>query len=104
MIKKYLLAVFSSLFVFSAWAQPHARVQLANNCPDVNMNAIDVYIDGTLALDDIVFRTATPFMDVPATMPFTLSIAPGTSTSVNDAFYTASLILQPNDTLIAIAN
>ena len=45
---------------------PTARLQVIHNAADPIANEVDVYINGTLTLDNFAFRTATPFIDVPA--------------------------------------
>ncbi|HNL39335.1 MAG TPA: DUF4397 domain-containing protein, partial [Saprospiraceae bacterium] len=60
-----------------------ARVQLIHNSPSAPL--VDLYINGDLAVNDFAFRSATPFEDVPANTPVTVSVAPATSSSVNDA-------------------
>ena len=65
----------------SAFAQT-ARVQIIHNSPDPS---VDVYVNGLLALDDVAFRTATPFLDLPADVALTIAVAPASSTSVLDA-------------------
>ena len=43
-----------------------ARLQVIHNAADPIADEVDVYLNGTLALDNFAFRTATPFIDVPA--------------------------------------
>ena len=62
-----------------------ARVQVIHNSPSPT---VDIYANGALLLDDFAFRTATPFIFLPADVAISLVIAPGTSTSVNDAIAT----------------
>jgi hypothetical protein len=102
MARKFLLLFLSLLAIASANAQM-ARVQFANNCSDVSLTGIDIYVNGMLHSPGISYRMAMPFADV---MPGNVSIAvaPANSTSVNDAFYTTSIVLTPNDTVVAIAN
>jgi hypothetical protein len=51
---------------------------------------VDVYFNDSLLIDDFTFRHATPFLDLPANIPFLLGFAPANSSSANDtiiAFY-----------------
>ena len=43
-----------------------ARLQVIHNSADVAADQVDVYLNGTLLLDNFAFRTATPFIDAPA--------------------------------------
>ncbi|MDZ4679839.1 MAG: DUF4397 domain-containing protein, partial [Saprospiraceae bacterium] len=83
MRKLYALLAALSL-TFSLTGQT-ARVQVIHNSPSPT---VDVYANGALLLDDFVFRTATPFVDLPAGIEIDLAVAPGNSTSVNDAIAT----------------
>ncbi len=63
---------------------PTARVQVIHNSADAAAEVVDIYLDNELLLDDFAFRTATPFVDLPATKDITVSIAPANSDSVID--------------------
>ena len=63
---------------------PNARVQVIHNSADVLAGSVDVYINGALAIPDFAFRTATPFIDLPAGVTLNIGVAPGNSASVND--------------------
>jgi hypothetical protein len=61
-----------------------ARVQVIRNCADAAASSVDVWLDNTLLLDNFAFRTASPFIDAPATIDFTVGIALPNSTSSAD--------------------
>ncbi len=82
------------LSVVAAEAQ-FARLQVIHNAPDA---AVDVYLNGVLALDNFAFRKATPFLNVPAGVPVSVAIAPENSSSSADAFFTASPTFQSGKT------
>ncbi len=88
------------LAIVSANAQ-FARVQVIHNAPDPT---VDVYVNGTLALDDFTFRSATPFFDLPAFLPLTLAIAPGNSTSVADALASFDVSFEEGKTYAVTAS
>ncbi len=69
---------------------PTARVQVIHNSP---APTVDVYAGNTLLLKDFEFRTATPFVELPADRDFTLGIAPAGSTSAADAIFTQDVNL-----------
>lgn len=67
---------------FPARAAEFTNLQVIHNSPSPT---VDVYVNGGLVVDDFTFRTATPFVPVPAGTRTLISIAPETSTSVADA-------------------
>ncbi len=83
---------------------PIARAQVVHNSPDPGASVVDVYLGSTLLLDDFEFRTATPFVDVPANQEITLSVAPGTSTDVSEALYSVDVTLAADETYIVVAD
>ncbi|MEM6965204.1 MAG: DUF4397 domain-containing protein [Bacteroidota bacterium] len=82
-------------------AIPTARLQLIHNSPTPN---VDIYVNGDLLLDNFVFRTATPFIDVPAGVNLEVGVAPANSNSAADAIATFDYNLMEGETYIAIAN
>jgi 5,10-methylene-tetrahydrofolate dehydrogenase/methenyl tetrahydrofolate cyclohydrolase len=78
-----------------------ARVQIVHNSPDPT---VDVYVNGLLALDDFAFRTATPFLDLPAGLPLSIAVAPATSTSVADAIATFDATFESGQTYVVTAS
>jgi len=63
---------------------PSARLQVIHNSADEAANTVDVYAGSDLLIDDFEFRSATPFIDVPAETNIRLGFAAANSTSVND--------------------
>ncbi|REJ81955.1 MAG: DUF4397 domain-containing protein [Bacteroidetes bacterium] len=81
-----------------------ARLQIIHNAADPAASAVDVYVNGTLELDDFAFRTATPYIDMPADVMLNIGVAPSSSTSVNDTLRNFEVMLQNGETYAAIAN
>ncbi len=81
-----------------------ARLQVIHNAADPGAATVDVYLNGALALDDFAFRTATPFIDVPAGVTVNIGIAPPTSASVNDTIVNIPVIFTNGQTYVAVAN
>ncbi len=95
-----MLCLFGSLP--SAFAQfQFARIQVIHNSPSPT---VDVYLNGLLVEDDFAFRTATPYIDVPAGVPLSIGVALSTSTSVNDTIVNFPVTLTANETYTAIAS
>jgi len=81
-----------------------AKIQVIHNCADTAANTVDVYLNGGLAIDNFAFRTATPFINVPAGVQISVAIAPSTSTSVNDAIATFNYTLTSGEKYVIVAN
>ncbi len=80
------------------------RVQWINNSADGALSTIDIYLDGSLLIDNLPFRTATAFMDVDPDNANVVGIAPGNSTNVFDAFEEFDLDAVPERSHIAVIN
>src|SRR5690606_2532531 len=91
-MKKFLLITVFAFATTISQAQT-ARVQVIHNCADAIADSVDVYLDGTLLLDNFAFRTATPFIDAPAATPIVLGVAPKNSMSVADTVYSVTVTL-----------
>lgn len=78
-----------------------ARVQVIHNSPTPN---VDIYANDDLLLDNFVFRTATPFIDVPAGVNISLGVATANSTSAADAIANFDVMFEDGKTYIVIAN
>ena len=85
-------------------AQQTAKVQVIHNSADKAAKKVDVYLNGALALNDFAFRTATPFLDIPAGVPVKISIAPSTSSSVSDAIANFTYTLKSGGKYMIVAN
>jgi hypothetical protein len=102
-MKNLLQIIAVSLITATGFSQT-ARVQVIHNSADAAASVVDVYVDAANALDDFAFRTASPFVDLPAGVQIDLSIAPGNSTSVADAILTVPVTLAENETYIVVAD
>lgn len=102
-MKQILQTAAIALFTIGSFAQT-ARVQVIHNSADAAAAEVDVYIDNTLALDDFAFRTATPFLDLPAGVEINLGVAPGNSTGPGDILLTVPVTLMENEKYIVVAD
>jgi len=81
-----------------------ARLQVIHNAADVAAASVDIYLDGTLLLDNFAFRDATPFIDAPAGVEINIGVAPGNSGSAGDTLKNFPVTLDNGATYVAIAN
>ena len=79
-----------------------ARLQVIHNCADAIASSVDIYFNDGLALDNVAFRTASGFLEVPAG-DATIKIAPPNSTSSAQAIFTKNATLVGGETYYAIA-
>lgn len=83
----YLVKASGGDFIKFPLYDPKARIQIINNSADTSAAVMDVWLNQTLILDDFKFRSASPFMDVPANEQFTISIkGPNSSDPYNPLF------------------
>ncbi|MEM6768878.1 MAG: DUF4397 domain-containing protein, partial [Bacteroidota bacterium] len=80
-----------------------AQVQVIHNSADPAAEFVDVYVNGDLAIDDFEFRTATPFIELPAGVELTLGIAPGASTSADDVLANFPVTLEEDEKYVVMA-
>jgi len=78
-----------------------ARVQIIHNSPTPT---VDIWVNGSKFLDNFAFRTATPYVDVPAGVNLNLGIALGNSTMASDALVSYDLNLDAGKKYVVVAN
>ncbi|RQW02925.1 DUF4397 domain-containing protein [candidate division KSB1 bacterium] len=92
-------------FIYTNITLPtYARLQVVHNAADPAAALVDVYVNDGLLLDDFAFRTATPFIDVPANVELNIGVAPSTSTSVADVIATFPVTFETDGTYVVFAN
>ncbi len=98
----YLTLLTGALMALQVSAQA-PKVQIIHNSADAAAAQVDIYLNGTLVLNDFAFRTATPFLDVtPGAV--NVAIAPSSSSSVADSIASFNFILSPSTNYVIIAN
>jgi hypothetical protein len=83
---------------------PIARVQVVHNSGDAILSEIDVWMNETLLLDDFAYRTATPFVDMPANNQFTLAIKPANSQNPENPLWSGNYTLTEDETYLLVAD
>ncbi len=81
-------------------AVQRARLQVIHNSPSPT---VDVYVNDVQLIDNFAFRTATPFIDVPAGEELVIGVAPEDSDSPEDAIATFPVTLDNGATYVVIA-
>ena len=84
--------------------QSLARLQVIHNAADPAAEVVDIYVNGDLFIPDFAFRTATPFVDVPAGVNLNIGVAPGNSASADDVIADFDVMLEDGRTYVAVAN
>ena len=100
---KVLLLILMITGVNNLFAQT-ARLQVIHNASDPGAVSVDIYLNGTLLLDNFGFRDATPYIDAPAGTPINIGVAGPNSTSAADTIKNFTVTLTENETYVAIAN
>ena len=104
-LNKTLLLACGLALSTTAWAGGStASVQIIHNCADVAAASVDVYVNGALFLDNLDFRTATPFVDVPAGVDLTVGIAPANSTSSSQSLFEQTFNLAAGSSYVIVAS
>lgn len=81
-----------------------ARLQVIHNSADSKMQMVDVYMNDSLAFNNMQFHTSSPFLDAYANVPVIWGIAPANSTSVNDTFFSTEVVLSGGIAHVAVIN
>ncbi len=103
MFRLVLMTLLMALSSALSFSQP-ARLQVIHNAADPAAASVDVYVNGSLLLDNFAFRAATPFVDVPSGVPLNIGVAPGSSSSANDTLKNFTVTLEAGKKYTAIAN
>lgn len=81
-----------------------ASLQIIHNCADAAASTVDIWVNGALFVDNVDFRTATPFTEVPAGVPLVVDIAPGTSVSASESIFQQTFTLAADGTYLLVAS
>lgn len=100
-MKKFLL--FTSLITISSFlfAQT-ASVQFINNSADENADTVDIYLNNVKIVNDFIFRTSTPFLNISSGTSINLKITKATATNSSNPLFSKTLSLTTGDTAVAI--
>lgn len=105
LIMKKLTLILTLLFATSLLsAQQFARVQAIHNSADLAADTVDVWLNDQKLIDNFAFRTASPFIDAPAGVPFDISIAAKNSMDTIGAIAKYTYTLTAGETYVLIAS
>ncbi len=79
-----------------------AQLQIIHNASDPLLSDADVYLNGALYLENLPFRGATGFRELPAGQDIEIGIAPGASASAEDIIKRFSVNLTAGERYVAI--
>jgi len=97
-------------FEVSVFEPQFANVQIIHNSADPAAEFVDVYINDVLVLDDVEFRTATSFLELPAGTPVSIDIAgagsgvSGDPLNPDDSLYNLTTTLAVDESYVVVAN
>jgi hypothetical protein len=98
------LSLSAMLFITAIAEAQTARVQVIHNSADEAAKIVDVYLNNTLIRDNFAFRTATPFLDVPAGVPVKIDVKGSDSTPATTPLYSISPTLVAGSKYILVAD
>jgi len=81
-----------------------ARVQLIHNSADLAVASVDLYVNGDLAMENVAFRSATPFDYAPAGVDIDLVITPSGSPIEDGVALTVSFEAGKTYVVVAAGN
>ncbi|TVQ07460.1 MAG: DUF4397 domain-containing protein, partial [Bacteroidetes bacterium] len=80
-----------------------ARAQFIHNAADMAASSVDVFVNGDLFYGEFDFRTATPFVDVPAGVELNIDIAPA-GAGIEASVFDITVTLDADETYVIVAN
>lgn len=83
---------------------PTARVQIIHNVADAAAAAVDVWINDVKARPNLTYKSATPFLEIPAGTNIDISIQPANSTDTVNALFKQTYNLTPGLGYVVIAS
>jgi hypothetical protein len=80
-----------------------ASVQLIHAMPDQASSVVDIYLNNEIWLNDFSFRSATPFLNIPANRNLRLAVCASTSTDTVGAYFDELLYLSTTNYTMVLA-
>jgi len=102
--KLRLLAISALLSLLPIASFGAASFQVIHNAADPALAVVDIYVNGIKILDNVSYRTATPFVNIILSPVENIGLAPANSTSVADTVKNFPLVLADGQRYVVIAN
>ena len=81
-----------------------SQIQIINNVADPAFSSLDFYLNNNLASDNLKFRNATGYLEVPSGRILELLAAPNNSSSVNDSLMKIETALEYGKSYVYVLN
>lgn len=101
-MKKITLTL--GLAIASSFAFSQARVQAIHNCADAAAATVDLYLNGTLLLDDLGYQEAHSYIDAPGGVTLTFDVCAPNSTDNSNPIFTKDFTLVDGETYVIVAS
>ncbi|MGL6074808.1 MAG: DUF4397 domain-containing protein [Fimbriiglobus sp.] len=82
---------------------PDARLQIIHAAPFAAVAKVDIYVNDQKLLDDVAFRTATPYLTVPSGKELKIDIVPGAAANNAKPAVTTKVTLPDNSVSVVAA-
>ena len=102
-LRTLVLSIAFGLAAMFANAQ-EAQVQILHNCADPAAASVDVWVNGTRALDNFAFRNATPFIPLPAGEDLTVAITGPDADNADNPVFSTTLNLMADARYVVVAS
>ncbi len=89
--------------ITNGFEETFARVQIIQNSPDYSLESVDIYNGDQLLVEDLNFRAATSFLDLPAEIELFLYVG-SSNKGVKEAAGPFNISFNSNETYIVIAS
>lgn len=82
-----------------------ASIQIIHNSPDPAVATVDVYVNDELAVDDLAFREATPYVNLPSGTALSIDLTAADAADSSNPLFTETVgPLDAGSTWVAIAS
>ncbi len=81
-----------------------AQIQVVHNAADPAAGIVDIFLNGSLGVDDFEFRTATGFLEIPAYLPFIVDVAGPDVADVTESIATFETTFEEDTRYTIFAN
>jgi len=86
-----------------AYVLDSASVQLIHGIPDQAAAEVDIYLNNELWINNMPFRSATPFVNIPANRDIRLSVCPSNSVDTTGSYFDELLYLTTSNFTMVLA-